>query len=457
MMWTEQLTSRIKSTHLLDYASCITMALSGGADSVALLLLLRELQSEYGFALSAVHVHHGIRGAEADRDADFCAQICEKYGIPFQLVRVDVPTFAKEQHHSLETAARILRYEALEKAAPQGLIATAHHAGDQAETMLFHLVRGSGLRGLCGIPPKRGRIIRPLLEIPKENLLAYLNECGQDFVTDSTNLQTDASRNLLRHEVMPLLQNENPQSIPHMARTAALLAEDEALLTAQAQAAFNACLVRDFADGTAFSWLTDYPRPIRMRVYRQAMWGIHDPSYDKLRAIDDILLAGTGKTEITTDCFVQVCRGVLYFVRHAKPPCDDLCVPLDFPAADAYSLFPNKSCRVEMIAADGLSPKIHNSFTKFTFDYDKIIGTPCFRQWKASDRITLPARTFSSSLKACIQAAVPAPERRCLYVLYDDLGCIFCEDVGIAARVKPDAETSRCLRIQILRGEQKKE
>ena len=203
------LTERILHGPAVPPAGICTAALSGGADSTALLLCLHELKEQLSLDLRAVHVHHGIRGAEADRDAAFCAELCKQYGIPLQTVHVNVPAYAAEHRLSEETAARRLRYEALDQAAPDGVIVTAHHAGDNAETVLFHLIRGSGLRGLCGIPPKNGRILRPMLEAEKSEILAFLQERGQSFVEDSTNHEGGSSRNRIRHDTMPLLLREN--------------------------------------------------------------------------------------------------------------------------------------------------------------------------------------------------------------------------------------------------------
>ncbi len=163
------------------------VALSGGADSVALLLLTPP-------PVAAVHVHHGIRGAEADRDAEFCRALCARLKIPFTVLYADVPARAGETGESLETAARAERYRLLvEFAVANGMagVLTAHHADDQLETLLQHLLRGSGLRGMCGIPAVRREgellLVRPMLETPKEEILAYLTARGETYVTDSTN------------------------------------------------------------------------------------------------------------------------------------------------------------------------------------------------------------------------------------------------------------------------------
>lgn len=425
---------------LLPHHGMLTVALSGGADSVALLLILHQLQAQFGYALQAVHIHHGIRGDEADRDAAFCAAICRQYQIPMQCRYVDAPAFANAQKLSLETAARQLRYEALEQAAPVGMIATAHHADDQAETILFHLTRGCGLRGLCGIPPRRGRIIRPLLSVSKQQLLDFLSSRAQDFVTDSTNLSDDGSRNFLRHRVVPLLTEQNTACLRHISRTAETLSEDADFLEAQAKAAYAQCLLPHCC---GLKHPEQLHRALRMRCYRflLALYEI-DPSYAILAAMDDLVLQKTGRITIRGNVYAQVHRGILYVLRDLPPLHETISLQIG-----ENRLFADRICSATVLTAP-LSPKIHKTFTKSALDYDKIIGKPYFRQWRRDDRIALPKRGFSGKLRNCIQQAVPIPERKTLYALYDDLGCVFCEQVGIAARVIPSADTRRLLVLQ---------
>ena len=424
---------------LLPMTGIVTAALSGGADSVALLLILQKLQQTFGYTLRAVHVHHGIRGEEADRDARFCEQLCRQYRIPFQLCRVDARGFARKNKLSLETAARQLRYEALELAAPEGWIATAHHADDQAETLLFHLVRGTGLKGLCGIPQKRDRIIRPLLKLSKAQLCAFLEEEQQKYVTDSTNLTDDTCRNLLRHQVLPKLAAINPAVVKHMSQTTQSLSVDEEYLSEKASEAYAACL----CESGGCKGLSEYHPALRMRCYRRCLlpYGI-DPSYEILSHLDTLVLENKGKFTIAGDVYAQVHRGILYIRKNTAPLCSEL--PLQI---GINQMFASRICHASILEAP-ISPGYHNTLTRSTLDYDKIIGNPHFRLWRNTDRITLPGRGFSSTLKKCVQTIVPIPERRTLYALFDDLGCIYCEQIGIAARVKPDAETNRLLVLQ---------
>ena len=216
------------------------VGLTGGPDSVFLLYALHTLQPRMGFTLRAVHVHHGIRGAEADRDEAFSEKLCAKLEIPFQAVHVAAPAYAAQHGLSLEEAARILRYEALEAArqqltqAPAAWIAVAHHLDDQAETVLHNLVRGAGLRGLAGMENRRNHVIRPLLSIKREDILKWLNQYDIPYVTDSTNADPHYTRNRIRSTVLPELRAINPEASAHIAHSAALLREADAYFHALA-------------------------------------------------------------------------------------------------------------------------------------------------------------------------------------------------------------------------------
>lgn len=221
--------------------TAVAVGFSGGADSVALLSLLSERARTDGFPLLALHIHHGIRGAEADRDEAFCERLAARLGVAFRSVRVDVPAWAKEYGMGTEEAARALRYRCFEDVMAEKnipLLATAHHADDNAETMLFRLARGTGLDGLCGIPQVRrlgvGYVVRPLLPFTKEEILGYCRENGLEYVTDSTNLEPCCTRNLLRLEVLPALERAVPNAAVTMARTAEGLRQDADCLNALA-------------------------------------------------------------------------------------------------------------------------------------------------------------------------------------------------------------------------------
>ena len=213
------------------------IALSGGADSVSLLLVLKHLESEFGITLEAAHCNFHLRGDESLRDEEFCKQLCRRLHVPLHLVHFDTHAYADLHHVSIEMAARDLRYayfEQLRRDIHAHDICVAHHRDDSVETLLLNLVRGTGLRGLRGIQPRNAHIIRPLLSHSRQQIEQYLDALGESYVTDSTNLHNDVKRNKIRLNIIPLLRELNPsvsQSIfeTSLRVTEALKVFDEAI------------------------------------------------------------------------------------------------------------------------------------------------------------------------------------------------------------------------------------
>lgn len=205
------------------------VALSGGADSVALLLILKNI----GLNISAAHCNFHLRGEESDRDEQFCVNLCQQQGISLSRIHFDTYAYAHLHKVSIEMAARDLRYRyfaQLVKDLHAGGICVAHHRDDNVETLLLNLLRGSGVDGLAGIAPKNGNILRPLLCISRQDILQYLKEKKQDFVTDSTNLEDDALRNKIRHHVVPLLESINPAASENIALSAKYIRQAKSIL-----------------------------------------------------------------------------------------------------------------------------------------------------------------------------------------------------------------------------------
>lgn len=218
---------------MIDKGTCVLAGISGGGDSMAMLSILKCLSKEMEFELHVVHIHHGIRGIEADRDKKMVEDICKKWLIPCNSYYFDVPFLAKKWKIGLEEAGRIVRKKAFQEE-KKGLdnktvrIALAHNQDDLAETMLHNLCRGSGIRGLSSMRPVSGEIIRPVLCLKRKEIDYYLKENEIEYVTDSTNLTDDYTRNKIRHKILPLLEQEiNPQVCRHMAETAKVLAMAE--------------------------------------------------------------------------------------------------------------------------------------------------------------------------------------------------------------------------------------
>ena len=222
----------IEKYNMLNKGDGVVLGLSGGPDSVCLFFVLLALKEEYNLTISAVHINHMIRGKDADEDQEYVESLCKEFNVPLNALRIDIPALVKASGRSIEEEARIARYDAFERAASaleeQGIpakIAVAHNADDNAETVLFHMARGTGLDGVCGISPKRDKIIRPLLAVPKKDILELLNENEVAYCIDGTNAETDYDRNRIRHNIMPELVKINDRALEHISDMTTRLSE----------------------------------------------------------------------------------------------------------------------------------------------------------------------------------------------------------------------------------------
>ncbi|MBR1673943.1 MAG: tRNA lysidine(34) synthetase TilS [Eubacterium sp.] len=223
MRFVEKVKKYISDNQLFGQGDGIVIGLSGGADSVSLLLALNSLKEEMGLSLAAVHLNHMIRGAEADRDESFVRELCGRLGVKLVVFKEDIPKLASEKGLTEEEAGRLKRYELFEKVMrEEGFtrVAVAHNSDDLAETVIFNMARGSSIRGLAGIQARRGFIVRPILGMSRREIEEYLSSIGQDYVTDSTNNETEYSRNLIRHEVLPRLAELNAGAKEHIIEVA---------------------------------------------------------------------------------------------------------------------------------------------------------------------------------------------------------------------------------------------
>ena len=274
----------------------VLLAFSGGADSTALLLLLHDAAQKGKIgSVSAAYYHHGLRAA-ADREEAFCSALCSRMGVPFFCGYGDVSAAAKTAGEGIESAARRLRYAFLHSTMESigaDCIVTAHHADDQAETVLLHLLRGSGLRGLCGMQPRSGVIARPLLAVSHETLVAFLSECGQAYCTDETNDDPSYTRNRIRGELLPQLSSYNPRIRESLCGMAELLSEDERYLSERAEQ-----LLRDAVSDGGYlrARLAAAESPIRSRALLLLLKEFSGDNYRRTdaQALDALLFAQAG-------------------------------------------------------------------------------------------------------------------------------------------------------------------
>ena len=430
---------------LLPDEGLILCAVSGGVDSMYLLSTLFES----GHAVAAAHFNHGLRGAEADRDEAFVRDFCAGRGIAFHAGRGDTRAYAAQNRLGVEEAARTLRYAFLERTADASgaaVIATAHTADDNAETLLMHLMRGAGLRGLGGIPPVRGRVVRPMLDVTHAEAAAYLAAHGIGHVEDSTNALDDCARNRIRHGVIPALCRENPGFLRAAGRMAALAREDEAVLDG---------LARDFlrehavGRGVCASALTALPAPIARRAVRLlADAGTGAASALSYAHTEDILrVAREGGTADVTG-LRAVRWGDRLVLGAEEAAALAACVltvgePLALPEAGAVVL----SERIDVCPAD-----VHRLFNTFYFKCENICGNIIVGARQPGDTLRPAGRGCTKTLKALLrEAGVPPWERGSVPVLRDDDGVIAVGGVGAAERVCARPGDRDILRIEIRR------
>ena len=438
----EQVQRTIEEYHMAKGGRLI-VGLSGGADSVCLLHVLRQLVPRYGWDLQAVHIHHGLRGEEADRDAAFAMNFAQSLGVPCQVVSFDVAAEARKQGRSTEEMGRILRYETFAKLAGEnGQIAVAHHANDQAETLLMRLCRGTGLLGLTGMAPVRGNIIRPLLFCSRKEIEAYCKENRLMYQEDSTNKDTAYTRNKIRHEALPLLEEVHSGSTAHLAETAALLAADSDFLEQAAKAAYEETKLNENPVKLSYEKLFALHRALRMRVLRYAMadtlGSSKNISHVHLQDVESLLAKTAGGLVV----YRQYDR--MIFGREEKKQAGfsyDIPLGTDVFVQEAELLVESGvfSGKREEIPLDGCTN---------VFDYDKITQDLCCRTRKAGDQITLPGGT--KKLKSFfIDEKIPADVRGSIPLIACGRDIVWIYGGRTSAKFAPDAQTTQYVWIRI--------
>ena len=439
----------IKKNELLKQNEKIVVGVSGGADSVCLLLLLCKLQEEMSFDMTVVHINHGIR-KEAALDAAFVENLCREKNIPFVLESFSVNELAKEWNMSSEEAGRKVRYETFHKILGKegGKIVVAHNQNDVAETVLFHLFRGTGSVGLTGIRPKNGNIIRPLLCFQRNEIEKYLEEKQQTYCIDKTNLTDDYTRNKIRNHILPYAEENIVKGcVGHIYNTAGLLKEQEDYLEEETLRNLRKVASMDLANGS-------------YKINRAGFLNLH--IFMRKRVLYKILesLAGSKK-----DITAKHVEGVLDLFE--KEGMKYICLPYNLQAKSVYDCV-----LVEKVAAKSVpdvgesileeakgftfrvfSDKMPDTvpekqYTKW-FDCDKIEGTLKVRTWQEGDFLTVQNGQHKKSLQRYfIDEKIPQDKRKEMLLLADGSHILWVVGKRISDGYKITKDTKNVLEIQ---------
>ena len=442
----EKIKNTISQFNMLTQGETVCCALSGGADSVALLLSLQELSGEFGISVSAVHINHLLRGEESRRDEEFCRELCGKKNIPLKIFRKDAAEFSRSLGMSVETGARKLRYEIFEEILETGFaekIATAHNLNDNAETVLFRLARGTGLKGLTGIPPVRGKIIRPLINCPRDEIEAFLTEREQDFVTDSTNLSDDYARNRIRHKIMPVMAEVHGGFPESAAATVFSLAEDEDFISREAEKHKD----RDLR--------TLHPA-LRKRIIINLLKSHNlEITAKRVSEIDSAVMRSKEfPNNISADrnCLISVKNGKIFISKIPESAENFSHIPpLKIENDGVYEFSGDRIVIISKVNCEKMNNHsiVNKKLTTNRLDYDKIQGGIVLRNRLRSDRIKPAGTAHTKELRKILQERLPKEKRGISAVIADDIGVIWSECAGIADRVKPDKNTVTYLTIEI--------
>ena len=438
----------IKKYNMISAGDSVTVALSGGADSVALLLALKKLQDDLDISINACHVNHNLRGEEAKRDENFCVNLCRKLEIPLNVASVDVLEKSRTDRLSTEMAARELRYEALNSFS-KGRIATAHTLSDCLETSLFNFTRGTGLKGLCGITPVRDNIIRPLINIKRSEIEEFLREENQSFVNDSTNFENIYSRNKIRNIVIPCLCEINPSfSCTYEKNRETLLDEEEFLNLSGERALQNALN----ADGSLdCEKLSKEHSAIRRRVIFNYFSEKGAPcDFKKVRLIDDMLLLG-GEVEIREKVCAHIRQGKLSLFEKSED--EGISKKIEITAKEVQIIdFGKKTIVITPLEEKEkkFSVNLGKKAFKNYVDCDKLKSSVTLRNRLSGDSVKLCGRNVRKSLKKLFNENKLLPSERDEAVIFECAGeIIFVEGFGVSSSVSVDEKTENAVKINI--------
>lgn len=403
----------ICDNNMLESGDKIVVALSGGADSVALFYALLSLREKYNLTVYAAHVNHNLRGEEALRDENFVRELCKKNGVELFVKSVDVKKLAAEQGLGTEICGRNVRYDFFRELSEKlgAKTATAHTASDNAETVLFNLARGAGLNGMCGIQPVRGDIIRLLIYVTREQVESYCERNGLSYVTDSSNLTDDYTRNKIRHAVIPVLKEINAGFENNVTNNSVMLRNINSFMELSAHGVIEQITVKN---GYSCEKLANLTTELRHEtLYLLCKENGVEPEYAKLKILSDCLESG-GAVDFSGTVRAVCKQGVLRFVRTEQ---EDIFSYIELKSDTSFT-YKSKSYEVEF-------DETHLE------NYGKLV----FRTRRAGDKITLPKRRVTKTLKKFFnELKIPEERRDSVIVLADGSDILWAEGIGFSER-----------------------
>lgn len=464
-MIVQKVISFMEKYNMISENDLVAAGVSGGADSLCLFWMLLEYRKRVPFDLVVVHVNHLIR-EEAGEDADFVKSICEKEKIPFYLKETDVGEMARKQKLSEEETGRKVRYEAFEeairlykkKANTECKIAVAHHQGDSAETMLFHLFRGTGLYGMTGILPVNGKIIRPLLHVSREEIEAYLRKRGQEWCIDCTNEEDTYTRNKIRHHILGYANREiNEKSTEHVAKAAYQIAALREYLDYEIEKIRKetAKVGTDFIS-IHIEKLRSYPEFLQSQFLLMAIDkvipGRKDIGSEHIQGILGLLdKNGSKRMDLPQNVEVVKEYGILWIRGRRKE--------LDVEKQEQklkvgkYDLQDGSILEISFIKPEDLGRIEEKKYTKY-FDYDKISSCLKVRFRQAGDYLCINDNLQKKTLKEYfIQEKIPVNLRSEVPVIADANHILWILGYRISAYYKVTKETKKIVKITLRRNE----
>ncbi len=418
----------------------VLLGVSGGCDSSALLHLMSFLSTQWGLGLEAAHVNHNLRGPESLRDERFVRSMCREYGVKLHVLNADVRAYAGEHRLGEEEAGRELRYQFFEHCARRmgkgTKIATAHTLSDCVETFLFNMARGTGLSGLCGIPPVRGDIIRPLIETTRNQIEAFCAEQGVSYITDSSNLTGDYARNRIRHSAVPALLEINPAFERAFLRMTDQLRQDRDLLDGLSDELLDTAEIPTGFDGETLALAEP---ALRARAAAKMLRRFGFPcEYERVVWIADRFGKEDFKLELAKDAYFVQKGGLVR--REDRRPAETIA---ESPFSEGIAeLIPGKFAECHILDASCFknSHEFHQYVLKNAFDYDKIHGVAVIRSRREGDQINLTGCTKTLK-KLFNETRVPVHLRKTVAVIADDDGVLWIEGFGADRRAKVTEET----------------